>query len=73
MLPCDWYAGSSDAIGKVFSVIGVTYDGLILEGFPSPHPTKAWNKRSFRKIRPDKLEACEEEFVTLLKRKPVSV
>jgi hypothetical protein len=29
---------------------------------------KGWNAAAFRKIRPDEHEACEPEFVTLLKR-----
>jgi hypothetical protein len=34
-----------------------------LDGTPIP-----WQAKRFRKIRPDKREACEEEFVTLLNR-----
>jgi hypothetical protein len=33
--------------------------------------TPAFAAERFRKIRPDKHEACEEEFVTLLKRRKV--
>jgi hypothetical protein len=44
---------------------------LSLEGVHPITNTKHWrgiNAARFRKIRPDELEACEPEFVTLLKR-----
>lgn len=43
--------------------------GLGLEGFNDlPCPTGCVNARYFKKIKPDELEPCEEEFVTLLNR-----
>jgi hypothetical protein len=54
----------------VVSRAGVT--GLLLEGVRFPSPTIACWHGNFRKIRPDKHEDCEPEFVTLLKRRKVS-
>jgi hypothetical protein len=53
-------------------VVNITQDDLLLFvelGFLGDGS----NCQRFRKIRPDKHEPCEEEFTTLLKRKPVSV
>jgi hypothetical protein len=59
--------------GAVFTVIGIARDawgnvGLILDDIRSDHPTGGYLASAFRKIRPDKHEECEPEFVTLLKR-----
>jgi hypothetical protein len=41
-------------------------------GVPFPHEGDGvWPHTRFRKIRPDAHEACEEDFVTLLRRKTV--
>lgn len=59
-------------VGGVYTVAGVVchrdQTGLVLEDYPSWHPSEAWCASSFRKILPDEQEACEPEFVTLLKR-----
>jgi hypothetical protein len=49
-------------------------DGLLFKEGIDPSPWHAWNPDCFRKILPDKHEACESEFVDLLKRinRPVS-
>jgi hypothetical protein len=44
------------------------YIGLMLEGLRNDSLSGAFDARRFRKIRPDEHQACEEEFVTLLKR-----
>ena len=71
------------AKGAVYRVRGmrITKSGgfnLLMEGHNPPAPGcptgKGWRADRFRKIRPDEHEACETEFVTLLKRskRPVS-
>lgn len=67
--------GAASPVGKIYRVVGVIEGfgpvGLIIHGYPSPHETGAWGHEMFRKIRPDKHESCEPEFVTLLKRNRV--
>jgi hypothetical protein len=46
--------------------------GLVLEGICSNDRGGGYHATRFRKIAPDKPEACEDEFVTLLKRGKVS-
>jgi hypothetical protein len=66
--------------GKVYRVAGCWPDPLdfalviLLEGVRSidPHSGGAFLADRFRKIRPDEHEACEPEFVTLLKRTKVA-
>lgn len=59
-------------VGGVYTVQGVVraagQTGIVIEGYPSWHPTGAWLASCFRKIHPDEQKACEPEFVTLLKR-----
>lgn len=65
-------------VGRAYRVCAVTaaeswcdgdYDaGLVLEGLRSPAYDGSYRASRFRKIRPDEHEACEPEFVTLLKR-----
>jgi hypothetical protein len=43
------------------------WPGLLLQGIQCDC-TNGFDHRRFRKIRPDEQEACEPEFVTLLKR-----
>jgi hypothetical protein len=67
-------------LGKVYRVLAVRLDnqglpGLVVDRPPTP-PTDPYHmagsqiadRARFRKIRPDEHEACEPEFVTLLKR-----
>jgi hypothetical protein len=59
--------------GRIYRVIGTAVDwvgnlGIVLDGKRSDHPSGAFLATAFRKIRPDEHEACEPEFVTLLKR-----
>jgi len=67
-----------DAVYRVTG-LAATKDGegtLFLEGvigwLPGERGPVAYRVSRFRKIRPDEHEACEPEFVTLLKRKKVS-
>jgi hypothetical protein len=61
-------AGRRFAIGKKYRVVATSIhritgeEILLMEG--QPDTAGAWR---FRKIRPDEHEACEEEFVILLK------
>ena len=73
-----WYGspleGSPPRNGEVFRVIGIRnvsgITALLLDRYEG---TDLWaSAHSFRKITPDKHEACEDEFVTLLKRGKVS-
>jgi hypothetical protein len=50
------------------------WTALVFSGYPSVHFTRGWHAESYRKVVPDKQEACEPEFVTLIKRakRPVS-
>ena len=64
-------ARNGPKIGSIHRVDGVVFcieTGLVFGGFPSSHFTKSWNARCFRKVVRDKIEPCEAEFVTLLKR-----
>jgi hypothetical protein len=83
--------GGQDAweptVGNVYTVMeivdGLDADtrkdrvGLELNEDPYPDPIRCWPADWFRKIRPDEHEACEPEFVQLLKRsktpEPVAV
>lgn len=63
--------------GRVYRVSAVV-NGLLVDGEP-PHDENScglwgWDEARFRKVIHDRTEACETEFVTLLKRskKPVS-
>ena len=47
---------------------GYTGIGLFLEGIGRPCLNQDFRATRFRKIRPDEREACEPEFVQLLKR-----
>lgn len=53
--PGEWRGGSRCA-------------GLVLVGPKNSSPLGDWHPERFRKIRPDEQEACEPEFITLLKR-----
>jgi hypothetical protein len=57
--------GTVRRVDGIVSVHGEV--GLIFTNDPSPHPTKAWASCQWRKVVKDKREACEPEFVTLLK------
>ena len=46
--------------------------GLDFQDDPTCGDVKMWDAGWFRKIRPDKHEACEDEFITLLKRRKVA-
>lgn len=63
---------SLGAIRRVLDVISRPHwdgmIGLVLEGDPSPHSLGCWCADQWRKVRPDELEDCEPEFVTLLNR-----
>lgn len=59
--------------GAVYTVeaVGVNrlgQQGLVLQGIRSGGYLGGYLAERFRKIRPDAHEACEAEFVTLLKR-----
>jgi hypothetical protein len=66
--------------GRIYTVVGVAArravhalygldtGGLFLAGLVSGGTSGAYAADRFRKIRPDEHSACEEEFVTLLKR-----
>lgn len=58
--------------GDVLTVVGVipSWPGLPadLDFDEVPSADEPWCSCAFRKIIPDQHEACEEEFVTLLKR-----
>jgi hypothetical protein len=66
--------------GRVYNVIGITDDGpgswvsdydglgLILAEVESTNPEGDFAAYRFRKVLPDRHEACETEFVDLLKR-----
>jgi hypothetical protein len=58
--------------GGVYTVAGAwPLDGEVWLSFEDISPLahdEWWNAVTFRKIIPDAHEACEEEFVTLLKR-----
>lgn len=64
---------------RVRAVTGVYYNrlaaadcpALLLEGVESDVP-RGFGANRFRKIKPDEHEACEPEFVTLLKRNRVA-
>lgn len=65
--------------GAAYVVSSIDYDptdpvplGLLLAGVALRPGMTGFNPDRFRKIRPDEHEACEPEFVTLLKRKKVS-
>jgi hypothetical protein len=78
--------GTSLAEGQVYRVSGLHMPGklvrsdfgspadlgLFLVGLRSVSTSGAFDARRFRKVTPDKHEACEDEFVTLLKRGKVS-
>lgn len=75
--PQGWFPkGCGPRLGSIIRVDGVVVVGgslgLIFQDFPSPHPTRSWNSRSFGKILPDEHTQCEPEFVQLLKRSKVS-
>lgn len=68
-------------VGRVYSVSGLDWTegfaeldgslipcGLLLAEIAPPFPYDGFDPRRFRKILPDQHEACETEFVTLLKR-----
>ena len=66
--PCGWRV----VVGRTYTVLD--YDGspngptLNFEEDPTYDPYTGWDANAFRKILPDKHEACEAEFLTLLKR-----
>jgi hypothetical protein len=63
------YGSTLGEIRRVDGVVLVAGEiGLIFADNPSPHRTRAWSSLQWRKIRPDEREACEPEFITLLKR-----
>ena len=57
---------SSDGVPNSTGITGLRLAGV------QNRPHCAWSEYRFRKVRPDKHEACEDEFVTLLKRGKVS-
>jgi hypothetical protein len=78
--PCPHWGPSPYRRGQSYTVAAVVVSpsgvdkgqvGLSLEGIAIPGPMNAANAARFRKIRPDKHEDCEPEFVTLLKRSKV--
>lgn len=55
--------------GRLYRVANVCFGGLGLHVAEAPVRRKAgWWADRFRKIRPDEHQACEPEFVKLLKR-----
>ena len=64
-------------VGQAYRVLEVAQEHygttLLIDGARSGHFTGHYRAFRFRKIRPDKHEACEDEFVTLLKRAPLEV
>ena len=70
--PGDWRCKGGPKAGCVVVIEGVIpgpgWLALVPAGYRSTHFTRGWGSESFRKIRPDEHEACEPEFVTLLKR-----
>lgn len=66
------------AKGSIWRVnwVGLSNRGKIALRFEDEPPLDSgkigWRPHRFRKILPDEHEACEEEFVTLLKRKRVA-
>jgi hypothetical protein len=61
--------------GKTYRVTGLAkVDGIFLAGVTAAYEREGygWRSSRFRKIAPDKHEACEDEFVTLLKREKVN-
>jgi hypothetical protein len=70
----NWGTATPLVRNKVYTVAKV---GAVKGGYrglaTTEDPDEPWLVTRFRKIRPDKIKACEEEFRTLLKRKPVSV
>jgi hypothetical protein len=71
----NWWAKGGPPKGTILPVdaVVVTADwtALVFNQFPSPHFTRGWQHYCFRKIRPDEHEACEPEFITLLKRSKI--
>jgi hypothetical protein len=73
-------SGGSLAVGNIYTVEAVFFGAfsrhqmLGIMGFPWEPEWVGWDADRFRKILPDKHEACESEFVDLLKRikRPVS-
>ena len=64
----DWLIGPEPGwTGKVTGV-RVDEDGDTMLLFAEWDDRRGYIARAFRKIRPDTHEACEAEFVTLLKR-----
>lgn len=80
---CGYCCGSPSGLveGKAYTVLAVcpvdpvddplrTWLSLVVDSPPLPtweHPEEGFSARRFRKIRPDEHEACENEFVILLK------
>jgi hypothetical protein len=75
--PCPYYGRDPQIVkGGVYTVADVLpNNGLLLEGIQSQSSSGGYAMKMFRKIRPDQHEACEPEFVTLIKRVscPVSI
>jgi hypothetical protein len=77
--PHPFWGESGLHVGATYRVVGVVYNpapsalygredyGLFLAGVVSG-TEEGFASQRFRKILPDAHEACEEEFVTLLKR-----
>lgn len=70
--PGSWTAKGGPRKGSIQRVadlvVGHGWTALLFDGYPAPHWTRGWNANCFRKVRPDEQQACEPEFVQLLKR-----
>ena len=64
------------ADNAAFTVTGVLPFGeelyLSFAEVAAPHHSPWWEHSAFRKARPDAHEKCEDEFITLLKRRRVN-
>jgi hypothetical protein len=75
--PCR-YTGSRWLVrNRVYRVVSADRHGLCLEGDESRGVCwcghiAGWREERFSKVKPDRKEACEPEFVTLLNRTKVS-
>lgn len=71
-----WPRSGRLVVGRSYSVRGFRVrncdGGLNLLMVGENAEGLGWAEDRFRKIRPDKHEACEDEFITLLKRRKVA-
>ena len=72
--PNEEFGDQSDLVlGGTYTVTRIVLSGLGLWLREADHGNfLAFRAERFRKVTPDKHEACEDEFVTLLKRGKVS-